>query len=124
MSIRQGPVQFYDRSVVDVLSTWAQNRHPLTQDLMHSHTSNPVARVTLARALSYDPGSTSANVGHERELDNHMHMCIVIQSVFAWDESIRQRSSNFYDRSQRYIMDAWTQKHKLLLQVLSGESST
>ncbi|OBT63666.1 hypothetical protein VE03_06129 [Pseudogymnoascus sp. 23342-1-I1] len=101
--IRQGSVQFYDRSVVDVLSTWAQNRHSLVQDLMQPHTSSSVARVTLARALSNDPSPASANLGHqsERDLDNHMHMCIVMQSLFAWDESIRQRSSNFYDRSQR-----------------------
>lgn len=123
-SIRQGSVQFYDRSVMEVVLTWAQNRQSLIQDLAQPHTSGPVTKVSLAKALLNDDGPASANPGRQGggDLDNYMHMCIMMQSLFAWNESIRQRSPNFYDRSQRHIVETWAQKRKLLLQVLSGES--
>lgn len=110
---------------MDIVFTWAQNRQSLMQDIMQPDASRPVARATLARAISNDNNPASANLGQQGEggLDNHMHMCIMMQSLFAWDESIRQRSPDFYDRSQRHIINEWSQQRKLLLQVISGESS-
>jgi hypothetical protein len=124
-SISQGSVQFYDQSVTDIVLTWAQNRQALVQNLMRPPSSGPIASVTLATALSNDDSPTSVNPGcqDKRDLANHMHMHIMMQSIFAWDESVRRKSPDFYDRSQRHIMDTWTQKRKLLLQVLSGGSS-
>lgn len=113
VSAEDGSLSFYDGCLTVLIGIWNKNREALINALNQNPTPSPAASMYLGGGAS-GGGPAYRGLQPRQHMDwidseDHIQGSILMMSLAAWDESIRQNSTQFFDRHFANAIATWNQ---------------
>lgn len=112
-----GSMKFYDSLKTHLISEWTKRRESLVRALEEAPGQLPNSALVASMYLGRGPGGRGhAYRGLENrpqddwhDTESYIYSAIIMQILTAWDESVRQGSTEFFDRQFADAIATWNQ---------------